>query len=78
MVDFESNPLACEGIIGDGCGGGRWFFVENETLFAYDETTKESLKLASHIKNAKKISKNRCIITIECEDENIEFDLSKL
>lgn len=78
MVDFESNPLACEGIIGDGCGGGRWFFVENETLFAHDPLTKENLSLATNIKKAKKISKNGCIVTIECEGENIEFDLSKM
>lgn len=78
MDSFELNPLACEGIIGDGCGGGRWFFVENETLFAYDPITKESFSLKTDIKKAKKISKSRCIITIECEDENIEFDLSKI
>lgn len=78
MDNFESNPLACEGIIGDGCGGGRWFFVENETLFAYDPITKENLTLTADIKKAKKISKKNCIITIECEDEKMEFDLSKM
>ena len=31
-----------------------------------------------NIKKAKKISKSKCIITIECEDEKIEFDLSSL
>ncbi|MDQ1264663.1 MAG: hypothetical protein QG559_1664 [Campylobacterota bacterium] len=78
MYDFKDNPLACEGIIGDGCGGGRWFFVEDETLYAHDPLSKENRMLLQNIKKAKKISKSKCIITIECEDETIEFDLSKM
>jgi len=75
---FKNSPLACEGIIGDGCGGGRWFFVEDEILKAYDPISKESITLVQNIKKAKKISKKRCVITIECEDETIEFDLSQM
>lgn len=75
---FKDNPLACEGIIGDGCGGGRWFFIENETLYAYDPISKENITLEQNIKKAKKIGKNKCIITIECEEGQIEFDLSKM
>ena len=75
---FKNSPLACEGIIGDGCGGGRWFFVEDETLKAYDPISKENITLVQNIKKAKKISKKRCVITIECEDETIEFDLSQM
>ena len=75
---FKNSPLACEGIIGDGCGGGRWFFVEDEILKAYDPISKENVTLVQNIKKAKKISKKRCVITIECEDETIEFDLSHM
>ncbi len=70
--------LKVEGIIGDGCGGGRWFFVDDEKLKVYDPTTKDSMVLLSGVKNAKAISKKSCIITIECEDEQIVFDLSSL
>ena len=76
---FDLNsPLVCEGIIGDGCGGGRLFIVENETLFAYDPQTKESITLLEPVINAKKISKSACIITIECESRNRKFDLSDM
>ena len=77
MFDLDS-PLVCEGIVGDGCGGGRLFIVENERLFAYDPQTKESTTLLESVRNAKKISKNACIITLECENRNIEFDLSAM
>jgi len=70
--------LTCRGIIGDGCGGGRDFFIKDEILFVYDETSKESITLLAGVKNAKKISKSGCIITIECKDEQILFDLSKI
>ena len=74
-----SNPkISCMGIIGDGCGGGREFIVENETLVVYDPYTKESRTLLEGIKNVKSISKRRCIITIECEKETIELDLSQI
>ncbi|HFB54221.1 MAG TPA: thiamine biosynthesis protein ThiF, partial [Sulfurimonas autotrophica] len=39
----KDSPLVCEGIIGDGCGGGRFFAVEDETLFAYDPLTQERI-----------------------------------
>ncbi|ADN08664.1 hypothetical protein [Sulfurimonas autotrophica] len=71
-------PLVCEGIIGDGCGGGRFFLVENETLLAYDPQTQSKIFLLDGIKNAKSLSKKTCMLTIECEDEVIEFDLSAL
>lgn len=75
---FKNSPLACEGIIGDGCGGGRWFFIEDEILKVYDPISKENITLVQNIKKAKKISKKRCVITIECEDETIKFDLSQM
>ena len=73
-----NSPLVCEGIIGDGCGGGRLFIVEDETLMAYDPQTQKSIILIENVFNAKKISKNTCIITIECENEDIKFDLSAM
>jgi len=76
---FDRNsPLVCEGIIGDGCGGGRFFLVENETLLAYDPQTKSKIFLLDGIKNAKSLSKKTCLLTIECESEVIQFDLSAL
>ena len=79
MDGFDLNPaLVCEGIIGDGCGGGRIFFVNEEILFAHDPQTKENITLLKNIKNALSISKKACLITIKCKDEIIEFDLSSL
>ncbi|OHE06278.1 MAG: thiamine biosynthesis protein ThiF [Sulfurimonas sp. RIFCSPLOWO2_12_FULL_34_6] len=77
MFDLD-NPLVCEGIIGDGCGGGRLFFIEDETLKAYDPQSKEVINLLSDIKDAKKISKKGCIITIECQKDSIKLDLSQI
>ena len=73
-----SNRISCIGIIGDGCGGGREFIVEDEILFAHDPQTNENITLLEAIVDAKSISKKSCIITIECDNEIIEFDLSKL
>lgn len=73
-----SDPLVCEGIVGDGCGGGRIFFIEDETLYAHDPVSRENIELLQNIKGAKKISKSACMITIECEDKNIRFNLSTM
>jgi len=75
--DLKSS-LVCEGIIGDGCGGGRLFIVENETLFAYDPMTKEKFMLLGELSSVQSISKSACIISIVLKDENLAFDLSKL
>ena len=72
------DALVCEGIIGDGCGGGRIFAIKDDLLFAYDPLTKEKNILLSKIKGALKISKRACIITIECEDKILHFNLSLL
>ncbi len=72
------NPLICEGIIGDGCGGGRLFLVEDETLKAYDPQTQTSTTLLENILDAKKVTKNACVVTVECEKETIRFDLSAM
>ncbi len=72
------DDLVCEGIIGDGCGGGRIFLVKDKTLFAYDPQTQSYILLLEAVLKAVKISKKGCIITIECQDETIYFDLSIL
>jgi len=73
-----SDDLVCEGIIGDGCGGGRIFVVQDEKLEAYDPQTESSIALLQDVKNAVKIAKKGCLITIECKNETIRFDLSLL
>ena len=75
--DLDS-PLICEGIVGDGCGGGRIFSIEENMLKAYDPQSKSSRILLEDIIKAKSISKKGCIITIVCESETIEFDLSSV
>ncbi|QOP41750.1 thiamine biosynthesis protein ThiF [Sulfurimonas marina] len=72
------SPLVCEGIIGDGCGGGRIFFIEDLKLQVYDPFTKESRVLLNDLECVKRISKSGCIITIEEQTKTIEFDLSTL
>ncbi|WP_321777632.1 thiamine biosynthesis protein ThiF [Sulfurimonas sp.] len=73
MAGFK---LFCMGIIGDGCGGGREFIVQNGVLTAYDPQSEESRILLQGIKKPISISKKACIVIIKCEDEVIEFDLS--
>jgi hypothetical protein len=71
-------PLVCEGIIGDGCGGGRIFFVKENTLCVHDPITKEEMTLLEGILNARVLSKAGCKIFIECQSERITFDLSSM
>ncbi len=78
MIPGFDTTLTCEGIIGDGCGGGRIFTIQDETLIAYDPYTKENILLLENIHMPKSISKNGCIISILCENEEIKFDLSAL
>ncbi len=78
MIAGFKSEIYCEGIIGDGCGGGRFFIVEDETLIAYEPQTKEKIILLRDIHMPKAITKKGCLITIECEDEVIQFDLSAL
>lgn len=78
-MNFDLNsPLVCEGIIGDGCGGGRIFFVEDEKLQVYDPFTKTSFVLIEDVGDVVRISKAKCIITIEQNDVKREFDLRAL
>ncbi|QOY54156.1 thiamine biosynthesis protein ThiF [Candidatus Sulfurimonas marisnigri] len=75
--NFDEN-LTCEGIIGDGCGGGRLFTIDENKLKAYDPQSQESITLLENIHKPISISKKGCIVFITCEDENIEFDLSNM
>ncbi|MDD5158278.1 thiamine biosynthesis protein ThiF [Sulfurimonas sp.] len=70
------EKLTCEGVVGDGCGGGRIFTVEESKLKVYDPQTKEIMILLDDVNNAESISKKGCLITIECEDKSIKFNLS--
>ena len=71
-----NSPLVCEGIIGDGCGGGRIFFVEDEKLRVFDPMTKDVMVLLEDLIDVNSISKSGCKITINQKDKTIEFDLS--
>ncbi|MEO1938314.1 MAG: thiamine biosynthesis protein ThiF [Sulfurimonas sp.] len=76
---FDMNsPLVCEGIVGDGCGGGRIFFVEDTKLFAFDPLTQQKMLLLEGLEGVERISKKACIITLVAEDGEIAFDLSAL
>ena len=72
------DDLVCEGIIGDGCGGGRIFTIKDDTLVAFDPQTQSYIELLEGVSNAVKISKSGCVVEIVCENEKICFDLSKL
>ena len=79
MDGFDtSSPLVCEGIIGDGCGGGRIFFVEKKKLFVFDPTTKERTFLVELASSVGEISKSACVITLKTEDKTYKYDLSAL
>lgn len=73
-----NEKLTCEGIVGDGCGGGRIFTVEDSKLKVYDPQTKEFMTLLEGVENANSISKKGCVVTIECKDKSIKFNLSTM
>ena len=73
-----SKKLSCDGIPGDGCGGGREFVIENEELYALDPVTGEKITLLEGIGNAKSITKKGCKIIVECLDKKMTFNLSTL
>ncbi len=79
MTEYSaSSKISCMGIIGDGCGGGREFFVKDQTLYSYDPYTKQTMTLFTPVYKAKAISKHRCTISIKCEDETIKIDLTSI
>ena len=79
MDGFDlDSPLVCEGIIGDGCGGGRIFFIESDALWVYDPITEDRMEIFLGLKGVKKISKSGCIIRIFFQDREESFDLSQV
>ncbi|MBN2817081.1 MAG: thiamine biosynthesis protein ThiF [Campylobacterales bacterium] len=81
MVDgFDlSSPLVCEGIVGDGCGGGRVFYIEDRSLYAYDPYSKSNLRLADGFNNALSIEKKACKVFITLSGGDVVvFDLSQM
>jgi len=71
-----SDPLVCEGIVGDGCGGGRIFFLKDTKLFAFDPLTQESIELYGGIdKRVESITKKGCQIFLKAKDFRLVFDL---
>lgn len=74
-IDINS-PLVCEGVVGDGCGGGRLFYIRDASLFAYDTYTQLAVKLCDGLEGALALEKKGCIITIFYENRSSAFDLS--
>lgn len=75
---IASSKVSCIGIVGDGCGGGREFIIENDILFAHDPQSGKNTTLLKGIKGALNISKKACILSIICENESFKYDLSKM
>lgn len=74
----KSNPLMCEGIIGDGCGGGRIFFIKENQVFAHDPIANADMELFKIINMPKKLTKKECILYLKYDKYCIEFDLSTM
>ena len=68
----------CEGIIGDGCGGGRFFFTCKDSLKTYDPLTKEVMTLVKNLQEPQNISKKGCHLFFTCKLKEMTFDLSKM
>jgi len=73
-----SNRLSCYGIPGDGCGGGREFFIDECKLYASDPITKTKMLLLEGIEGPESIEKQGCKIIILCKKEKLVFNLSTL
>jgi len=72
------DPLVCEGIIGDGCGGGRIFFAKEGAVFAFDPASGGTIRIFEFCGMPKKLTKKGCTITLACQESLIEFDLSSM
>ena len=68
----------CEGIIGDGCGGGRIFFTCKDSLKTYDPLSKEVITLLEELYEPADISKKGCRLSFTCKQKEMVFDLSKM
>lgn len=70
------DALVCEGIVGDGCGGGRLFYIQESTLFTYDPYAKTRILLLEDIQNAISLKKEGCLLYIGLSQGSFVFDLS--
>ena len=43
------SKISCMGIVGDGCGGGREFTIEDGVLYAYDDVSNTKIILLENI-----------------------------
>ena len=77
IVPFGATSW-CEGIIGDGCGGGRIFFTCKDSLNVYDPITKELMTLLENLNEPQNISKKGCHLLFTCKLQEMIFDLSSL
>ncbi|MDD2356552.1 MAG: thiamine biosynthesis protein ThiF [Thiovulaceae bacterium] len=68
----------CEGIVGDGCGGGRIFFTCKDSLNVYDPITKKMMTLLQNLQEPQGISKKGCHLLFTCKQIKMIFDLSKM
>ena len=66
----------CEGIIGDGCGGGRIFFTCKQSVKVFDPMSKEVMTLLENLEEPLHISKKGCQLFFTCKSEKMRFDLS--
>ena len=73
---MAGSKISCMGIVGDGCGGGREFIVENGELYAYDEVSNTRIVLLKNIDKPISITKAGCIVTIVCINGEIYNDVS--
>jgi hypothetical protein len=76
MDGFDIDaPLVCEGVVGDGCGGGRIFFVKDAKLWVFDPVTKEEHLLFESATGVVRIFKKGCSVFLQKEGQFLEFDL---
>jgi len=75
---MDGSDLRCIGIVGDGCGGGREFFIKNNSLKVKDPITQDVTVLLENIKNPIKLTKKGCLLYIKTKSDTIKFNLSKL
>lgn len=68
----------CEGIIGDGCGGGRIFLTCSDCVKVYDPYTKEIFTLIENLHKPEDIAKKGCHLSFICKGEKRVFNLSTM
>jgi hypothetical protein len=68
----------CEGIAGDGCGGGRIFFTDKNSVKVFDPVSKEVMTLVTDLEEPLGISKKECRLFFTCKGKLNVFDLSAM